>query len=143
MQQQAAAQQEQMQKMQEQLQKLELERAGKVIQMQGEAQKQVLQHQFDMSEADKDRLVKLAVAEITTKAQNALERQSDIRELDAQFHDQSHELAMQKDQQGHEQQMGQQQAAAQSAQSAQEDQQAQGQQITQAALQPPAEPAAS
>ena len=110
----------QMQEMQAELQKLKLERAGKVIQMQGEAQKQALQHQFDMTEADKDRLVKLAVAEIETKAQVQSERTEDIAELNQQFHDQAHDVAMQAIQQGHEQNMAQQQAQVQSQQSAQE-----------------------
>ena len=123
MQQQAQQMHQQMGEMQATLQKLMLEREGKVIQMQGEAQKQALQHQFDMTEADKDRLVKLAVAEIETKAQVQSERTEDITELNAQFHEQAHETAMAAMQHGQNQEMAQQQADQQSAQSAQEAQQ--------------------
>ena len=139
MQQQAAAQAQQMQEMQGTLQKLMLERQGKVIEMQGKAQQQAIQHQFDMAEGDKDRLTKVVVAQIGTKAQDEQERASDEAELQAQFHEQSHDAAMQAVDHAHEQQMGQQQAAAQSQQSAQDASQTQDGMVTQAALQPPPE----
>src|ERR1700733_1603956 len=135
-QQQAAQQHQQMQEMQATLQKLMLERQGKVIEMQGKAQAQALQHQFDMSEADKDREVKLAVAEIGTKAQIQTEREGMVHDLESQFHDQAHDVAMATVQHGQAQQLQEQQAATQSAQSAQDAQQGQDAQVTQAALQP-------
>jgi hypothetical protein len=131
MQQQSRQMQMQMQEMQATLQKLMLERQGKVIEMQGKAQQQALQHQFDMSEADKDREVKLAVAEIGTKAQIQTEREGMVNDLESQFHQQAHEVALQSVQQDHAQQMQEQGA-----------QQQQEAQVQQAALQPQAEPSA-
>ncbi len=117
MQQQFGLMQQQQGEMQALIQKLMLERQGKVI-----------EGQFKMAEADKDRETKLAVAEIQTKAQIASERQAMVGDLEAQFHDQAHETAMQAMQQAHEAQMAQGQA-----------QQAQQQQLAQ--QQPTAQPA--
>lgn len=105
------------------LQKLMLERQGKIIEMQGKAQLQVQQHVFDMTEADKDRETKLAVAEIGTKAQQESERRSMIGDLESQFHDQAHDVAMQSLQQQHEQQLQAQGAQQQSALAGQQAQQ--------------------
>jgi hypothetical protein len=140
-QQQAQQQGMQMKEMQQTLQKLMLERQGKVIEMQGKAQAQALQHQFDMTEADKDRLTKVVVAQIGTKAQNEQQRASDEAELQQQFHDQAHDAAMQAVQHGQNQELAQQQAQQQSQQSAQDAQQGQQAQAQQAALQPAQEPA--
>ncbi len=101
---------QQMQEMQSALQKLLLEKQGKVIEMQGKAHLAAMDHIADMSEADKDRETKLAVAEITTKAQIASEREGMVRDLEAQFHEQAHDLAMQSEQHAHDQQMAQVQA---------------------------------
>jgi hypothetical protein len=129
------------------LQKLMLEKQGKVIEMQAKAQGQALQHQFDASEGDKDREVKVAVAEITTMAQNQQQRNELEADLDSQFHTQAHEVALQATQQNHEQalaasgaqqqsQLTAQQAGHQSDQSAQDSGQAQEQAVTNAALTP-------
>lgn len=135
-QQQAQQQHVQMQEMQATLQKLMLERQGKVIEMHGKAALQGQQHAFDMAEADKDRETKLAVAEIGTKAQDQQQRQQTYDDMISQFHDQAHDVAMQKEQQTHEQQQAQVAAATQSAQSAQDAQQGQEAQAQQAELQP-------
>lgn len=61
----------------------------------------------------------VAVAEINTKSQNALERAKMYNEIWTELHGSAHDMAMQKDQQAHEQQLAQQQAErAQQAQAA-------------------------
>jgi len=150
MQQQMQAQAEQFQKMQQELQKLQLQQAGKVIEMQGKMQLQQQDAQVRLTEANLDRQTKLEVAEIGTKAQDESERKQLFGELESQFHDQAHDVAMQAHQQAHEKDLAaqqhqqaleqgdqqaqnqsalaDQQAANQSVQSAQEAQQAQEQQ---------------
>jgi hypothetical protein len=131
MQQQAGLMQQQMGEMQKVLQKLLLEKQGKVIEMQGKLALQQHDAAVRMAESDLDRETKLAVAEITTKAQNEREREQTYADLEAQFHDQAHDYAMQAHEQGHERQMqadaaqqqsqlADQQAANASAQSAQD-----------------------
>lgn len=136
-QQQAMQMHQQMQEMQQVLQKLMLERQGKVIEMQGKQQIEMMRHAVEMTEADKDRETKLAVAEIGTKAQVATEREGMVRDLEAQFHSQAHDVAMSAIQHDQAQQLQQAQAATQSQQSAQDAQQGQAAQAQQAALQPP------
>ena len=109
-----------MQEMQAVLQKLMIERQGRVIENQGKLQLEAVKHAAAMSEADKDRETKLAVAEISTKAQISSEREGMVHDLESQFHDQAHEVAMNAVQNNQAQQMQQQQAATQSQQSAQE-----------------------
>ena len=105
-QQQMQAMQEQFAQMQAELQKLQMEKAGKVI-----------EGQFKAAEADKDREVKLAVAEIETKAQSVSERMSIVEDLVHKIMDQGHAAAMQASQQQHAQELAaNQQAAAQQAQ---------------------------
>lgn len=99
MQQQFGMMQQQQTEMSGLIQKLMLERQGKII-----------EGQFKMAEADKDRETKIAVAEIQTKAQDQRERTQAYEELQQQFHEQAHEQAMQTTQQAHEAQMGQAQA---------------------------------
>lgn len=108
MQQQGAGQQEQLAKLQALVQKLMLEREGKVI-----------EGQFKMAEADKDRETKIAVAEIETKAQIESERQEFVSDLNAQFHEQAHDVAMQATEQAHQKDMAAQQVQAQQAAAAQ------------------------
>lgn len=109
--QQMAQMQEQGAEMQKALQKLLLEKQGKVIEMQGKAHLAMLDHVAAMTEADKDRETKIAVAEIGTKAQDAAERKQSYDDLQSQFHQQAHDTAMQSEQQAHDQSMAQQQAA--------------------------------
>jgi hypothetical protein len=102
------------------IQKLMLERQGKVIEHQGKMQIAQMDMATRLTEADKDRETKLAVAEIGTKAQVESERQGMIADLESQFHDQAHDAAMQATQQAHDAQQTQQAAQNASAQSAQE-----------------------
>jgi len=104
MQQQGQQMQEQLQSMQATLQKLMIERQGKVI-----------EGQFKAVESEKDRELKLALAEIETKAQAASERAQTYNEMQQQFHDQAHDVALQATDQAHQQAMAQQDAAAQQA----------------------------
>ena len=76
------------------LQKLMLERQGKVVEMQSKKEMAMMEHAVNMTEADKDRETKLAVAEIETKAQIQVEREGMIHDLETQFHDQAHETAL-------------------------------------------------
>jgi hypothetical protein len=96
------------------VQKLSQEKMGKIT-----------EGQFKMAQANIDNETKIAVAEITTKAQSLSERMSALETLVQQFHQQSHEIALQKDQQGADAQQAQQQVQAQSIQSAQDAAQAQ------------------
>jgi hypothetical protein len=67
-----------------------------------------------MAEADKDRETKLAVAEITTKAQSISERVAAVEDLMQQFHSQAHELAMLMQQHQHAKELATQNAAVES-----------------------------
>ena len=119
MQQQLQQAQEQAQAQTQLIQKLMMERQGKVIENQGKMALAHIDHQADLSEANMDRETKIAVAEIQTQAQNQQQRQQTYDDLQAQFHDQAHDVALQATQQSHEAQMGQQQAAAAQQQQAQ------------------------
>jgi hypothetical protein len=112
--------QQQVQLMQGELQKLQFEKQAKAAEHQGKLQQIQLQHQADMALEDKKLLAQITVAEISTKAQNAADRESDRRELVSQFHDQAHDTALAAQQHAHSQQMAAQQAQQQSAQSEQE-----------------------
>src|SRR6185437_5980268 len=65
----------------QELQKLQMEKLGKVTEYQGKKQLAVMDHVAAMTEADKDRETKLAVAEVTTNAQNLSERVSAVEDL--------------------------------------------------------------
>ena len=78
----------------QEIQKLQLEKLGKVVEIQGKSALADKEFTARMSEADKDRETKLAVAEITTKAQSISERVAAVEDLMKQFHDQAHEVAM-------------------------------------------------
>jgi len=123
--------QQQVQGMQAELQKLAMEKMGKIQEHQGKMQQIQLQAQADM-QLEKLKLEnQLAVAEINTKAQSALQRQQFIEDLWNQFHGNAHEagLAAQQaahgqvstaQQAGHQRDLQAQQADAQSQQSAQD-----------------------
>ena len=128
---QAAIQQAQgqVQQLQQQLQQLIQEKQAKVIEHQFKLQEVREKNATDLS-TEKMRLEnQLAIAEISTKAQMLGERMQAVEDMMKQFHDQAHDVAMQAQQQGHEQDMAaQQQAAAQQAQAeAAQDAQAQQQ----------------
>jgi len=90
------------------------------IQAKGEAD--AASHTVQISEADKDRLVKLEVAEISTKAQDVNQRLQLFNDLLQQLHQQAHELGMAMQTHQHNMELGQQAAAIQSAQQASEQQ---------------------
>lgn len=126
--------QQQLQEAGQAAQQLAQEKQGKMWETQGKLQQIAAQSQADMALEDKKLLAQITIAEINTKAQNESDREADRRELEAQFHDQAHDVALQA-QGAQQQQQAQEQAAQnQSAQSAQDAQQQQ-------AAQPEAQPA--
>lgn len=119
--------QQQLQETGQAAQQLAQEKQGKMWETQGKLQQIAAQSQADMALEDKKLLAQITIAEINTKAQNEADREADRRELEAQFHNQAHDVALQA-QGAQQQQVAQQQAAEnQSAQSAQEAQQQQAQ----------------
>jgi hypothetical protein len=138
------------QTLEKQLGQLHFEKTAKTIEHQGKMQEIAAKAQADMALEDKKLQTQIAVAEIETKAQILSEREAALRDLEAQFHDQAHDVAMQHvgaqqaqqataQQAGHQQDLQAQSADAQSQQSAQDAQQSQEAAVTQAALQPPEE----
>lgn len=103
----------QLQQAMQELQKLQLEKMGKVIEIQGKSQLAEKEFVTRLSEADKDRETKLAVAEITTKAQNISERVAAVEDLMKQFHTQAHELGMLIQGHAHAKELAEQQASVQ------------------------------
>jgi hypothetical protein len=93
------------------VQQLRLEKLGKVVEIQGKSALADKEFATRMSEADKDRETKLAVAEITTKAQSISERVAAVEDLMKQFHDQAHELALVMQQHQHAKELAAQSAA--------------------------------
>src|SRR5579859_609014 len=83
----------QLQQAMAELNQLRLEKLGKVMEMQAKSNLADKEFGARMAEADKDRETKLAVAEITTKAQQMSERVAMIDDLFKQWHDQAHEFA--------------------------------------------------
>ena len=107
----ALAQQQQaaMAEMQGQFQLLLLEKQGKVI-----------DNEYALKLEDMKIQAQLAVAEISTKAQNVSERLAFVEEFIKQQHAQAHDAGMQAQDHAHERGLAQQQAEAQSKQSAQD-----------------------
>jgi hypothetical protein len=101
----------QLQQAMQELQQLRLEKLGKVVEMQGKTALADKEFMSRMAEADKDRETKLAVAEITTKAQSISERVAAVEDLMSQFHDQAHELAMMMQGHAHAKELASQNAA--------------------------------
>lgn len=100
------------------VQKYEQERAGKIIESQTKLQIAKDKNFTEAQQFEIEQLVKLEVAEISTKAQVAQQRADILKEIVLEMHGAAHELGLQKDQQGHEQTMGQQQIDAQKQQQA-------------------------
>jgi hypothetical protein len=92
--------------------KLRMEKLGKVTELQGKMALQEHERATRMSEADKDRETKLAVAEVSTKAQSVSERMAFLEDLMRQFHEQAHEIAQQMQQHEQTKEMAQQAAQA-------------------------------
>jgi hypothetical protein len=107
------------------IQQMTAEKQAKVVEQQGKLAQIAAKSQADMALEDKKLFAQLTIAEVNTKAQNKADREEDRRALEAQFHDQAHDVAMAA--QGHQQaqDMQAQQADAQSQQSAQDAQQSQ------------------
>jgi hypothetical protein len=138
-QQQLAAQQQNMQEMQAEIQKLQLEKAGKVIDNEYKMQLKQFEGSVDKQIAQLNADLKAYIANVTTKAQDVQERQRLFQETQLENHHAAHEIAMQKDQQGHEAQQAQ--IAAQQAQQQQAAEHVQQQTMAQqAADQQPQEP---
>lgn len=110
----------QVQQLQQQVQVLMLEKLGKVTETKGKMALQEQEHGFTLTEGDKDRETKLAIAEVMTKAQNLNERIAAVEDLMKQFHDQAHDVAMANVTHAQAKELADKQAAAQSAQSSQE-----------------------
>lgn len=106
--------------LQTKFQELLLERQGKVI-----------DNEYKAQNAERDRQVKLAIAEIETKAQNLSERYAFVEEFIKQQHAQAHEAGMQAQDQAHEHSIADKQAQVASAQSAQDAAQTAAQQAQQ------------
>lgn len=104
----------QLQAAMQELNQLRMEKLGKVVEIQGKSQLADKEFTSRMAEADKDRETKLAVAEITTKAQNISERVAAVEDLMKQFHSQAHELAMLMQGHAHAKEMAAQSAAVES-----------------------------
>jgi hypothetical protein len=96
------------------IQQMTAEKNAKVVEQQGKLAQIAAQSKADMALEDKKLLAQLTIAEINTQAQNVADREADRSALEAQFHDQAHDVAMQA--QGAQQQ---QQIQAQQAQNAQ------------------------
>lgn len=128
-----AQSQGQIQQLTQELQKAQFDLKAKIPQIQSQAHQKAMDHIADAAEGDKDRLTKLAIAEIETKAQNINERMSAYEDLMAQLHQQAHEIASQLTQHSHDRQQAQDaQAAAQQAQVSDQSHDAASQQVDQA-----------
>jgi hypothetical protein len=115
----------QIQQMQQELQqaalvvdKLNREKQGKVIEGQFKLEEKKMELAMRMTESAQERLTRLAVANITTKAQNEQQRNQEVAELEQQFHSQAHDVGMQAVEQQHEQTLAQQQQESAMAQQA-------------------------
>ena len=137
-----AQSQGQIQQLQQQVQALMMEKLGKVTETKGKMALAEQEHGFTMTEADKDRETKLAIAEVMTKAQALNERVAAVEDLMKQFHDQAHEVAMANVTHAQNKELADQSAQAQSAQSAQDHVQTSAQQQQAAQQQPTQEPGA-
>jgi len=103
------------QTLEKQLGQLQHEKMAKIVEHQGRMEEIAAKAQADMALEDKKLLTAITVAEINTKAQNAADREADRRALEAQWHDQAHDVAMQAQGAQNAQQMAAQQAQQQSA----------------------------
>jgi hypothetical protein len=96
-----------------QLSQLLLERQGKNLELQTKERIEHGKNLVEMSEGDKDREAKIAVAEISTKAQRDSEREALVADLMKQFHIAAHDIAKQAADQAHQRAMAQFNAAQQ------------------------------
>lgn len=73
---------------------LQFEKTAEIVKSQNRINEIHAKAQADMALEDKKLLTQITVAEISTKAQIATERQGALNDLEAQFHEQSHEVGM-------------------------------------------------
>lgn len=131
---------QQMALMQQELQKLAMEKMGKITEHQGKMQ-QIQAESVAAMSLEKMKLENaLAIAEVSTKAQNISERMAAVEDMMKQFHAQAHESAMAAQQAAHDQAAAQLQAQNQSAQSAQDAAQGSAQSAQEAAQTQAAQP---
>lgn len=104
------------------------ELGAKVQQLEFEKKAKIVDNQFKADNAERDRQLKLAIAEVETKAQNVQERLSFVEEFIKQQHSQFHEAALQAQDQAHERQQATSQQAHEATQNAVAAEQAQAQQ---------------
>lgn len=90
------------QEMQAELQKLKLEKAGKVIDNEYKSHMKQMELSMDAKIAQLDADLKAYIANVTTKAQDATERNKLFQETQLENHHAAHDVALQKDQQAHE-----------------------------------------
>ena len=108
-----------LQQQEKKIQDLELEKTARSVEMQGKVQIAQAQEQTKVQLAEQEQRTKILIAEITTKAQESALRMKMEQEQWLELHGAAHDLALQKDQQAHEQQLAEQQAEqAQAAQAA-------------------------
>lgn len=82
------------QQLEKALGQLQFEKTAKIVEGQNRIQEIQAKSQADLALEDKKLLAQITVAEISTKAQILSEREAALRELEAQFHDQAHDVAM-------------------------------------------------
>lgn len=114
------------QEQEKQLGQLQFEKTAKIVEHQGRMQEIQAKLQADMTMEEKRIQGQITVAEISTKAQILSEREAAVNELEAQLHDQAHDVAMAAQQHQQAQQMADQQAQNQSQLTAQQGSQQQG-----------------
>lgn len=78
-----------------QIKQLQFEKQAKVVEQQGKLQQIAAQSEADMALENKKLLAQITIAEIGTKAQIVSDREADRRVLEAQFHEQAHDVALQ------------------------------------------------
>lgn len=90
-----------------------MERKAKVLEMQSKERIAAADNATEISEADKDRVTKVAIAEIGTKAQIESERQGLLAEFESMLRQHAHELGLMMQEHRNAMQMAQQNAALQ------------------------------
>jgi hypothetical protein len=105
--------QQALQQMQQQMQALNeyaKQKEAEIDELKQKMDARVIDNEYKAREGDKDREVKLAIAEVTTKAQNVSERLAFVEDLIKQLGVQQHEKEMTTAQQSHESSMADQNA---------------------------------
>ncbi|MGH9505241.1 MAG: hypothetical protein ACRD20_20500 [Terriglobales bacterium] len=112
--------QQQLALMKQELDQLKLEKAGKVLDNEYKLKLKEMEGSFDAKIAQLNADIKVLIAEIQTKAQDAAQRNQLFQETQIENHHAAHDIALQKDDQAHQQAMADKNAViAQSAAAAQ------------------------